>query len=324
MAIDTPSITPDHVKAILKYLPYFERRGQSFGTPPDVRAENGVGEIIPALLSQRAAAFVQTCYDSGFVQDFDWPTWQGEAARLLRDEAAFFRTVDLGTLVKLLTTHIRKDRFVDGHLLCVMESGHISRILCRLRDLFIWIDWKHRIDNGYNADPAYWLLMDSGKFDLVYRPKSHSTSGQVTLASYGAGLGSGLCRLEMVGTVLKGYHAGVQRISATDATLADPGRPGLAVDYGASADNFAVYTEPVLCPTESITSLKDQMKLELSVVANYDSASAAIGSIVLPARSLVGFRLEVESLDAGELSFIDDAKSKKAVITIRRRASTAI
>ena len=54
-------------------------------------------------------------------------------------------------------------------------------------------------------------------------------------------------------------------------------------------------------------------------MANYDSATAAIGSIVLPARSLLGFRLEVESLDAGVLTFIDDAKSKKAVIIVRRR-----
>ena len=176
-----------------------------------------------------------------------------------------------------------------------------------------------RAGNGWNSDPAYWLLMDSGKFDLVYRPKSHTTSGQVTLASYGSGLGSGLCRLEMVGTTLKGYHADVQRIGATDATLADPGRAGLAVDYGTSADNFAVYTEPVVCPTESITSLKEQIKLELSGVANYDSATATIGSIVIPARSLLGFRLEVESLDAGALTFINDAKSKKAEITVRRR-----
>ena len=176
-----------------------------------------------------------------------------------------------------------------------------------------------RAGNGYNADPAYWLLMDSGKFDLVYRPKSHSTTGQVTLASYGSGLGSGLCRLEMVGTALKGYHSGIQRIGATDATLADPGRPGLAVDYGASADNFAVYTEPVFCPTESITSLKDQITLELNGVANYDSATAATGSIVVPARSLLGFRLEVESLDADELTFVDETKSKRAVITIKRR-----
>jgi len=148
MAIDTRSISPDHVKVLLRYLPYFEQRDQSLGTPPDVRTENGVAEIIPAFLSRRAAAFVQACYDSGFVQAFDWPKWQSNAARLLKDEEAFFRTADLETLVKLLTTHIRKDRFVDGHLLCVMESGHIGRILRRLRDLFVWIDWKPEVDRA--------------------------------------------------------------------------------------------------------------------------------------------------------------------------------
>ncbi|MFH1731057.1 MAG: hypothetical protein ABIF82_05315 [Planctomycetota bacterium] len=63
------------------------------------------------------------------------------------------------------------------------------------------------------------------------------------------------------------------------------------------------------------------MKLELSGVANYDSATAPIGSIVVPARSLLGFRLAVESLDTDALTFINDAKSKKTVITIRRRTS---
>lgn len=145
---NTRVITPDHVKALLEHLPYFERRGQSFGEPPDVSVNNGSGTIIPAVLSRRASAFVRACYDNGFVQEFDWPTWQAEAGRLLGDEEAFFRTADLKTIAKLLTMHIRKDRFVDGHLLCMMESGHIGRILRRLRDIFVWIDWKPKIDRA--------------------------------------------------------------------------------------------------------------------------------------------------------------------------------
>ncbi len=169
MAIDTRAITPDHVRALLKYLPYFERRGQSFGAPPGVSMEKGSGLITPAVLSWRASAFVKTCYDNGFVQGFDWPKWQNEAARLLRDEGEFFRTANLDTLVKLLTTHIRKDRFVDGHLLCVMESGHIGRILRRLRDLFIWIDWKPRIDKA----------VASVCVDLIREPLLHFSEADV-------------------------------------------------------------------------------------------------------------------------------------------------
>lgn len=139
---------PEAVQALLKYLPYFEDQGRAFGAPPDVRVKGGPAQIVPASLSGQAKAFVRACYDNGFVQGFDWPRWQGKAARLLRDEEVFFRTADLATLIKLLTTHIRKDRFVDGHLLCVMKSGHIGRILRRLRDLFVWIDWKPRIDRA--------------------------------------------------------------------------------------------------------------------------------------------------------------------------------
>jgi hypothetical protein len=39
------------------------------------------------------------------------------------------------TLRKLLTTHVRADRFVEGHLAGVLESGHMLAILRRLKDI---------------------------------------------------------------------------------------------------------------------------------------------------------------------------------------------
>lgn len=163
MTVDIRSIAPEHVKALLKYLLHFEQPNRSFGTSPDVIVNGGVATIKPTILSRQASAFVRACYDNGFVQDFDWPKWQQKAARLLRDEKTFIRTADLDTLVKLLTTHIRKDRFVDGHLLAVMESGHIGRVLRRLRDLFTWTDWKAKIDRAV-ADACVEIIREP----LVY------------------------------------------------------------------------------------------------------------------------------------------------------------
>jgi len=36
---------------------------------------------------------------------------------------------------ELLTAHVRGDRFVEGHLASVFESGHITAILRRLKQI---------------------------------------------------------------------------------------------------------------------------------------------------------------------------------------------
>ena len=153
----------------MKYLPYFEEPNQHFGKSPSVKTKDGVASIIPAVLARQTSQFVQACYDNGFVQGFDWPKWQKRAAQLLRDEEALFRTADLDMLVKLLTTHVRKDRFVDGHLLSVMKSGHIGRILRRLSELFLWVEWKPQIDKAV-ADVCV---------DLVREPLLHFSEADV-------------------------------------------------------------------------------------------------------------------------------------------------
>jgi len=36
----------------------------------------------------------------------------------------------------LLTIHVRKERFCEGHLACVCESGHIVSVLKKLKQLW--------------------------------------------------------------------------------------------------------------------------------------------------------------------------------------------
>ena len=36
---------------------------------------------------------------------------------------------------ELVTAHVRADRFVEGHLVSVFESGHITAILRRLKQI---------------------------------------------------------------------------------------------------------------------------------------------------------------------------------------------
>lgn len=84
------------------------------------------GEYNPVILE-----FQQALYRHGFILDFDWPKWQAKAVRIVEDSALLQKSRMI-TCVKLLTLHIRKDRFCDGHLGAMIASGHIAAILRRL------------------------------------------------------------------------------------------------------------------------------------------------------------------------------------------------
>lgn len=78
--------------------------------------------------------FLQAFYASDFLISFDWSDWQDEARRYFADPE-LLQTADVLILRRLLTLHIRKDRFWDGHLCEMIERGHISSILRRLKAL---------------------------------------------------------------------------------------------------------------------------------------------------------------------------------------------
>ncbi len=98
---------------VLEYLPPLERRPSSLGE-------------VPGLL--------EALYDSGAVYRFDWGSWHGEAERLFEDAGAL-GAADEETLRKLLTFHARKDRFSEGHLDRMIETGHLRAVLGRLGEL---------------------------------------------------------------------------------------------------------------------------------------------------------------------------------------------
>ena len=77
--------------------------------------------------------FVQALYDHGFVQNFDWPGWEEAQAYVERPE--LLASADLETCIKLLTTHVRKERFCDGHLAEMITTGHLLAVLHRLEEL---------------------------------------------------------------------------------------------------------------------------------------------------------------------------------------------
>jgi hypothetical protein len=68
------------------------------------------------------------------MEPFDWGEWQPRAHALYRDPQALGRA-RLSTLRRLLTLHVRKDRFCEGHLAAMLAEGHIQAILRRIAEL---------------------------------------------------------------------------------------------------------------------------------------------------------------------------------------------
>jgi len=79
--------------------------------------------------------FYRDLYLHHFIVDFDWPSWQHVAVEYYQNPD-LIKNADLMTLRRLFTTHIRKDRFCEGHLLAVLERGHITAMLRRLAAIY--------------------------------------------------------------------------------------------------------------------------------------------------------------------------------------------
>lgn len=130
----TASSLPQRIDALLEFLPKFEAGGASAGDWTPTQERDGCLTMPAFNLSPELAAFEQALYQYGWVAKFEWPDWQEKAARLV-DSPESVRTADLETLQKLLTTHVRKERFCEGHLAAMFECGHITAILHRLKEL---------------------------------------------------------------------------------------------------------------------------------------------------------------------------------------------
>ncbi len=102
------------------YLPTFERPdypfAREFGWPSEVDE------------------YHRAIYDAGFIFQFDWGAWHAEAERFFGDPAALVGA-DEAVLRRLLTFHIRKERFVEDHILEILRSGHVAAVLRRAGEL---------------------------------------------------------------------------------------------------------------------------------------------------------------------------------------------
>lgn len=126
MSKDTgPEIGSRQIDRVLEFLPAFESPGYRFGEWGD----SGYFSYSPEVDD-----FIKTLYEQDILVAFDWMGWKEEAQRY-QSEIGALQQADLLTLRKLLTAHVRADRFTEGHLASVLESGHITAILGRLKQI---------------------------------------------------------------------------------------------------------------------------------------------------------------------------------------------
>jgi hypothetical protein len=79
------------------------------------------------------AALISAVYARNISIAYDWGAWQDEARSFL--DANVVARASLDEVRRLLTLHVRKDRFVEGHLGGMVECGHVAALLRRLREL---------------------------------------------------------------------------------------------------------------------------------------------------------------------------------------------
>lgn len=122
-------VTVDGLDRVLSYLPVFERQPSKLHKVDVARSP-----LDPYSHTAEIDQFIQTLYQEGFVTPFDWTNWQQEAGAFMQHPERV-QTTDLETIQKLLTTHVRTERFNSGHLAQVIQTGHILTILNRLADI---------------------------------------------------------------------------------------------------------------------------------------------------------------------------------------------
>jgi O-acetyl-ADP-ribose deacetylase len=128
--LNKDKITKENINKIIRYIPYFEDKDNKF------YSISKTDIIYPYLYSKEVYSFERSLYDANIVIAFDWGEWQPEAEKIYNN-FDLLANADLDTIRKLLTLHIRKERFYSGHLANMIKSGHILNILRRLKEISI-------------------------------------------------------------------------------------------------------------------------------------------------------------------------------------------
>ena len=128
-----PSPSTEDVTALLRYVDLLDRpSGELFEWQQRETDDPNVTVFPWVDYKPVVRKFQQELSQRGFVYPFDWGEWEDEALRLHFEPGAMNQAT-FDDLRKLLTLHVRKDRFWTGHFAAALEEGWIIGILRRLK-----------------------------------------------------------------------------------------------------------------------------------------------------------------------------------------------
>lgn len=115
----------ERLEALAAFVPVLEAPDFSFG-----EWQSHPGQLPWFNLSAEARRFVTTAAQFDWiVSDFNWPEWQKtDRARQLLEKPDAIADATVEDLEHLLTTHIRADRFIEGHLAATFDNGQLTAI----------------------------------------------------------------------------------------------------------------------------------------------------------------------------------------------------
>ena len=122
-------VTPEGIAKVLQHIPFLE---QSSEAKYEYRKDFSLFD--PYLYSEKTVELLSNLSEAGLVQSFDWPSWRENAERYI-ENPELVQHADLETLQKLITTHLRAERFISGHIAQMIDNGHLLAILQRLSTL---------------------------------------------------------------------------------------------------------------------------------------------------------------------------------------------
>lgn len=76
---------------------------------------------------------IELIYDNELIYPFDWTNWK-EGVNFIENENHNYEEKDLIFLIKLLTLHVRKDRFCEGWLDQMLNDKTIFYILSAIKN----------------------------------------------------------------------------------------------------------------------------------------------------------------------------------------------
>ncbi|MBN2003837.1 MAG: hypothetical protein JXA21_10805 [Anaerolineae bacterium] len=156
-----PEIGPEQLDAILHFLPIFEQSGYAFGEWYEAE-----GQFPHFVMNTDVSDFIHTLYEQEIAISFDWSNWKEAASRYVSEPGALEKA-DLLTVRKLLTAHVRADRFIEGHLAGVLENGHIIAVLRRLKTIREQMSLLQIQTMKYNEREL--PCLDSGLLDTIFK-----------------------------------------------------------------------------------------------------------------------------------------------------------